>query len=1067
MTARRAGALSALTAMLALLLTPALVVAATPVATDDAYLVAEDQTLNRGVGNGVLSNDTDPDGDPLTAQLVSGPTHGTLNLNANGSFMYTPAANFNGPDTFTYEADDGTSSSPPATVTITVTAVNDPPSGTLDTTTISVPEDSGPATDDDRVTAISPGPGESQPVTFTATPANGAMFSSAPAISPTGTLTFTPAANTSGSTSVAVSISDGVTTVALGSFTITFSGDDDPPSGVLDIATMTVGEDSGAASDAGRVTAISPGLGESQPITFTVTPADDSLFSSGPAIGATGTLTFTPAANTSGSTSVAVSISDGVTAVALGSFTITITPVNDPPTALADSYGAAEETTLVVAAPGVLGNDSDIDSTPLTAVLGSAPANGTLTLSPTGGFSYTPDADFIGNDSFTYRARDPSLATSALTTVTISVDNDNDAPVAANDSASTPEDVQLVRSAATGVLVNDDDIDGDGLTAQLVSPPATGSLALQPNGSYTFTPPADGTGPFTFTYRASDGQALSNVATVTMTVTAVNDPPVGNSDAYAPNEDVALVVPAATGVLADDTDVDSATLTAVLVSQPTHGAVALQASGAFSYTPAANYSGPDSFTYRADDGPLQSGITQVTLAVAAVNDPPTFTLGTPPSVSEDSLTATYVGFLNAIDPGPPDESGQNVTIGVLVASPLLFSQQPAISGSGTLTFRPATNRSGTSQVTVTATDDGGTANGGDATGSQTFLITVTGSNDPPIANSDSYGSAPDDDGPQLEAGMATSLNVLANDSTLPDIGEALSIVSATKPLHGTVTIAPGGQGLSYRSAVGYAGNDSFVYTLSDGVFSDTASVLVSVADTLAPALSGPTLRFDTGARLGGSTVAVILGWSAADPGSGVKSYDVEQSTDGGATWTPLFNAATVTSSTPDAGHRRQPAVPLPRARQGQPPERLVGAGDGIAVALPGDDLARHVRRRHLEAADDRQRVGRPHSLCQGQGRHVDVHVHRPRREPGLAARILARQGPDPGRRRACGHSQPLPLVARRQAPRLVAIVDLGRPPCRDRPVTRHERPPALRHRRMDGPQVSAMSVVTRRPTEAS
>jgi VCBS repeat-containing protein len=379
-----------------------------------------------------------------------------------------------------------------------------------------------------------------------------------------------------------------------------------------------------------------------------------------------------------------------------------------------------------------------------------------------------------------------------------------------------------------------------------------------------------------------------------MTVTPVNDPPVGNSDAYVPSEDVALVVPAATGVLADDTDVDSATLTAVLVSLPTHGTLTLQASGAFTYTPATNYNGPDSFTYRADDGPLQSANTQVTLTVAAVNDPPTFTLGSAPTVAEDSGAATVASFLTAVSPGPADEAGQDTSWTVVASSPVLFATQPAINASGTLTFRPATNLSGSSIVTVTVTDDAGVAGGGDDATAKTFVITVAGTNDPIFANTDTWML--DDDPPAwIEAGVTTVLDVRANDFS-PDIGEVLSIVSATKPLHGTVTIAPGGQGLSYRSTVGYAGNDSFVYTLSDGVFSDTASVLVSVADTLAPALSGPTLRFDTGARLGGSTVAVVLGWSAADPGSGVKSYDVQQTIDGGANWTPLFNAATVTSS---------------------------------------------------------------------------------------------------------------------------------------------------------------------------
>ena len=192
-------------------------------------------------------------------------------------------------------------------------------------------------------------------------------------------------------------------------------------------------------------------------------------------------------------------------------------------------------------------------------------------------------------------------------------------------------------------------------------------------------------------------------------------------------------------------------------------------------------------------------------------------------------------------------------------------------------------------------------NGGDNSTSQTFLITVTGINDPPTANSDSFGNEPDDDGPAIEAGILTPLDVFANDFTLPDVGETMTIKSTTKPSHGTVTIAPGGTGLSYRSTVGYAGGDSFQYKISDGVLtSNTATVHLTIADTLAPSLAAPTFRFDTGAQLT-STVKVILGWSASDPGSGVKSYDVQQSTNGGSTWTNLFSATTGTSSTRSLG----------------------------------------------------------------------------------------------------------------------------------------------------------------------
>ena len=138
-------------------------------------------------------------------------------------------------------------------------------------------------------------------------------------------------------------------------------------------------------------------------------------------------------------------------------------------------------------------------------------------------------------------------------------------------------------------------------------------------------PTANYNGASSFTYRASDGAVFSAAGTVSLTVTPVNDAPVSDPDAYPVNEDVPLVVLVASGVLIGDTDVDSATLTAAVVVGPTHGTLALATTGAFTYTPAANYHGVHGFTaYPASDGTLQSAITQVTLTVASVNDPPTF-----------------------------------------------------------------------------------------------------------------------------------------------------------------------------------------------------------------------------------------------------------------------------------------------------------------------------------------------------------------------------------------------------------------------------------------------------------
>jgi VCBS repeat-containing protein len=199
------------------------------------------------------------------------------------------------------------------------------------------------------------------------------------------------------------------------------------------------------------------------------------------------------------------------------------TVTNRAPTSSPDAYSAAEDTTLTVAAPGVLANDNDPDGNALTATVVSGPAHGSLNLNANGGFSYTPDADYHGSDSFTYRASDGTLQ-SAPATVTITVGGVNDAPTAAPDAYSTAEDTTLT-VAAPGVLGNDTDPDGNPLTAVLVSPPSRGSLTLNANGSFTYMPAANLNGTDSFTYRASDGSLSSAPATVTITVTAANDAP--------------------------------------------------------------------------------------------------------------------------------------------------------------------------------------------------------------------------------------------------------------------------------------------------------------------------------------------------------------------------------------------------------------------------------------------------------------------------------------------------------------------------------------------------------------
>lgn len=216
----------------------------------------------------------------------------------------------------------------------------------------------------------------------------------------------------------------------------------------------------------------------------------------------------------------------------LGFITGVVT-ANRPPVANNDSYTVDEDNALGVAAPGVLSNDSDPDSNPLTAVLVSQPANGTLTFRTDGSFDYRPNANFNGVDRFSYRASDGSLQ-SALATVTLNVRPVNDAPVARNDSYVLNEDTPL-SVPVPGVLANDADVDGDLLSALLVTGPSHGSLTLHVNGSFIYTPAANYNGPDSFSYRASDGALESAPATVSFTVNAVNDAPdLGNANFSLP-----------------------------------------------------------------------------------------------------------------------------------------------------------------------------------------------------------------------------------------------------------------------------------------------------------------------------------------------------------------------------------------------------------------------------------------------------------------------------------------------------------------------------------------------------
>ncbi|MBP6015540.1 MAG: tandem-95 repeat protein [Candidatus Promineofilum sp.] len=297
-----------------------------------------------------------------------------------------------------------------------------------------------------------------------------------------------------------------------------------------------------------------------------------------------------------------------------------------PPTpeAIDDIYQTPVDTPLVVdAAGGVLTNDTG--SGTLGAVLVDDASHGDLILSTDGSFTYTPAPQFTGEDSFTYRA-DDDTSQSNIATVRLIVTEGAIPPTASDDAYETPAGTPLVVDAAGGVLANDTGIGP--LQAVLAEDVTSGTLALNADGSFGYTPDAGFAGVDSFTYRAVDGTAESEPATVLLVVDAVL-PPVATDDAYQAVMDTPLVVDALSGVLANDTTSGPGPLQAVLVEDVTNGTLALNADGSFGYTPEAGFAGVDSFTYRAVDGTAESNVATVTLTLSnTTNDAPVLATGT-------------------------------------------------------------------------------------------------------------------------------------------------------------------------------------------------------------------------------------------------------------------------------------------------------------------------------------------------------------------------------------------------------------------------------------------------------
>ena len=531
-----------------------------PDAMDDAYNVDEDGALTVAA-LGVLANDTDTDGDTLTVTSNTSASNGAVTVNADGSFSYTPDADFNGADSFTYTIEDGNGGSDTATVSITVDPVNDAPAAADQTVTTD--EDTGVAI---TVTADDTD-GDTLGYVLVTSPANGSLGGTLPDV------TYTPDADFNGPDAFTFKTNDGQADSNVATVSITVNAVNDAPVANDDAATTD--EDTAVTIP---VLANDTDVDGDTPSVASVGSPSNGLATLNP----DGTVTYTPSANYNGSDSFTYTIGDGNGGTATATVSITVNAVNDAPVANDDAATTDEDTAVTIP---VLANDTDVDGdTPSVASVGS-PSNGLATLNPDGTVTYTPSANYNGSDSFTYTIGDGNGGT-ATATVAVTINAVNDAPVAADDAYTTDEDT-LLTVPGPGVLGNDSDVEGDALAAILVGGPSNGTLTLNSNGSFSYTPVLNFNGSDGFTYVANDSQADSSVAIVSITVNAVNDAPVAADDAAMTDEDVPVTI----AVLANDSDVEGDSLTVSSVSSPANGTATINVDGTVTYSPALNFNG--------------------------------------------------------------------------------------------------------------------------------------------------------------------------------------------------------------------------------------------------------------------------------------------------------------------------------------------------------------------------------------------------------------------------------------------------------------------------------------------
>ena len=756
-----------------------------PIANDDTVQTI----LNTPITINVLSNDSDIENQALTVTNAI-VTAGTVAINVDNTLTYTPTTGFLGKAEIDYAITDGAGGNTTAKVFVSVDNVNLAPVAANDDYALN--EDQALNVNGNNLpllTANDTDPnGDTLTVNTTAqtNPANGSVTLAAD-----GTFSYQPNANFFGSDSFTYQILDGRGGSATATVDLTIASVNDAP---------LANPDSIATSEETLIN-INPLRNDSDVENDTLTLINAVTNNGTATVQSNNTLNYTPVMNFVGVAQVSYLVSDNNGGTATGIISVTVLNINDAPVALDDTANTQENTAVNI---NVLANDSDIDGDTLVVLNAtvSNPTNGTVSANADNSLLFTPTTNFNGNASVNYTISDNNGGI-ASATVTVNVISVNSTPVAVNDYATTDEDTLVT----INVLANDSDVDGDAL--MVTDPTATnGTVSVSLDSSLDYLPNANFNGSDTISYNVNDGNGATDSATVTVTITAVNDAPIGVADTAVTNEDNAINII----VLANDTDIDTnATALTVTAVSATNGTTTVLPNQTIDYNPTLNFNGVDTISYTVNDDLGGSSSTTVSLTIVAQNDAPVAVDDTS-STDEDTLVAINVLANDS------DIDGDTLSIDAAQAN----SGTVTVNADNSLSYTPISNFNGADTISYTLIDVGG------LTVSASVAVTVNPVNDSPIALSSTATTTED---------VAISIVVLANDSDID--GDALTVSTASAN-NGSVTVNSVDQSLNYSPKANFNGEDTINYSIDDGNGgSASASVLVTVLVVNdAPVISG-------------------------------------------------------------------------------------------------------------------------------------------------------------------------------------------------------------------------------------